>query len=207
MESWIGHHIFVIHFIILHMVQHKKSFCLLKVYFYQILFLKAAFWYLDRMEYEMFFFVFRNKTAALQMAEVQCDVIQPSLRPRRASARRKGVASAENVSKDENLASVQWTVLNTENKKWYKKNKKKKRQEVAAAVGATISAATAAPQECGHAKSAGGAGSSGVADSQDGFQVRSAGAPPAAVVLDPQQKYVLEQNYIFLLEKVSYLLQ
>jgi hypothetical protein len=25
--------------------------------------------------------------------------------------------------------------------------------------------------------------------------------------LDPQQKYVLEQNYIFLLEKVSYLLQ
>jgi len=25
--------------------------------------------------------------------------------------------------------------------------------------------------------------------------------------LDPQQKYELEQNYIFLLEKVSYLLQ
>lgn len=109
------------------------------------------------------------------MAEVQCDVIQPSLRPRRASARRKGVASVENVSKDENLASVQWTVLNTENKKWYKKNKKKKRQEVAAAVGATISAATAAPQECGHAKSAGGAGSSGATTYQEGAQASSAG--------------------------------
>jgi hypothetical protein len=239
-----------------------------------------------------FFFIFRNKATALQMAEVQYDVTHPPLRPRRSSARRKNVPSAENVSRDESLASVQWNILNRERKKWYK-NKNKKTQEVAAAVGATISA-TAASQECAEAKSAGGVGhsvagthqeiaqarssggaggsivaahqelaqarsaggsraaahqemaqvrsaggsraaahleiaqarsaggsrvnahqeiaqamsaaGSGAAADQEGSQVRSAGAPPVALVLGPQQKYVLEQNYIFLLEKVSYLL-
>jgi hypothetical protein len=123
------------------------------------------------------------------MAEKPHNNTQPNLRQEK-SARKENPVNAQNIRKDESLASVQWNILNSEKRKHKKKkNRKKKTPGVNAAVGA---------------------GSSGAVIPQEDVEARSADndAPtPAAIILDPQQKYVLEQNYILLLDKVSYLLK
>jgi hypothetical protein len=122
------------------------------------------------------------------MAEQPYNNTQSNLR-REKSAQKGKPVNARNIRRDENLASVQWNILDTEKRKQKKKNKKKKTPGVNAAVGA---------------------GSSGAVIPQEGVEARPADndAPTqSAVILDPQQKYVLEQNHIFLLDKVSYLLK
>jgi hypothetical protein len=130
----------------------------------------------------------RNQIAALQMAEKPYNDTQPKLRQKK-SAQKEKPANAQNIRRDESLASVQWNVLTGENRKYKKKNRKKRTPRINAAVGA---------------------GSSGAVIPQEGVQARPADndAPaPSAVILDPWQKYVLEQNYIFLLDEVSSLLK
>jgi hypothetical protein len=122
------------------------------------------------------------------MAEKPDNNAQPNLRQEKSAQKEKPV-NAQNIRRDENLASVQRNIPNTEKRKHTKKNRKKKTPGVNAAVGA---------------------GSSGAVIPQEGDEARSADndAPTQeAIILDPQQKYVLEQNYIFLLDKVSYLLK
>lgn len=123
------------------------------------------------------------------MAEKPYNNTQPNLR-REKSAKKEKPVNAQNIRRDESLASVQGNIVSNEKRKnKKKKNRKKKTPGVNAAVGA---------------------GSSGAVIPQEDVEARSPDndAPtPAAVNLDPQQKYVLEQNCIVLLDKVSYLLK
>jgi hypothetical protein len=106
---------------------------------------------------------------------------------REKSLQKEKPLNAQNVGRNESVVSVQWNILNTEKKK-QKKNRKKK----TSVVNATVDA-----------------GSSGAVMPQEAVQARPAdidASTPPSIVLDPLQKYVLEQNYIFLLDKVSYLI-
>jgi hypothetical protein len=119
------------------------------------------------------------------MAEKPYIDTHPKLKQGKLSQKKK-LANAQNAIRNESLASVQWNTLNTENRK--QKNRKKKTPVVNATVGA---------------------GNSGAIIPQEGVQAGSADndAPmPSTVILDPQQKHVLEQNYICLLDRVSYLM-
>ncbi|PNF19443.1 hypothetical protein B7P43_G03611, partial [Cryptotermes secundus] len=120
------------------------------------------------------------------MAEKPYNNTQPNLRQEK-SARKEKPVNAQNIRRDESLASVQGNIVNNEKGKHKKKkkNRKKKTPGVNAAVGD---------------------GSSGAVIPQEDVEARSPdnNAPtPAAVILDPQHKYVLEQNYIVLLDKKS----
>lgn len=123
------------------------------------------------------------------MAEKPYNNTQPNLRREKSAWKEKPVNS-QNIRRDESLASVQGNVVNDEKRKHKKKkNRKKKTPGVNAVVGA---------------------GSSGAVIPQEDVEARSADndePTPAAVILDPQQKYVLEQNFIVFLDKVSYLLK
>lgn len=118
------------------------------------------------------------------MAEPPYNNTQPKLR-REKSPRKEKPVNAQNIRRDESLASAQWNILDTERKKHKKKNRKKKTPEVNAAVGASSSGAVI-PQE-----------------SVEGRSADNDAPTPSAVILDPQQKKVLEQNHIHLLDKKS----
>jgi predicted glycosyltransferase len=118
------------------------------------------------------------------MAEKPYNDTHPKLRQAKSSQKKKSI-HAHNVIKYESMPFVQRNAPNTENRKQNKTRKKK-----IAVVNATV-----------------GAGSSGAVIPQEAVQARPAdndASTPSAVILDPLQKCMLEQNYMCLLDKVSY---
>jgi hypothetical protein len=117
------------------------------------------------------------------MAEKPYNDTHPKLRQEKSSQKKKPI-NAQKI-KYENMPFVQRKAPNTEKRKQNKNRKKK-----APVVNATVCAV-----------------SSGAVIPQEAVQARSAdndASTTPAVILDPLQKCVLEQNYMCLLDKVSY---
>jgi hypothetical protein len=123
------------------------------------------------------------------MADQMYNGTHPKPRPEKLSAQREMVTNAQNFKSVANLAPAPQNVTNTERKKRRMQNKKKKAPVATTAVGA---------------------GNLGAAILQESVQSRSAVGdappplpPPVPAALNPQQKYVLEQNHIHIVDKVS----